>query len=480
MIGYKKTHQKIEKCSTTGKSLISAFFNLKKMHFMDLTRKKNLMKNDSADNSGVKKTFSNPNNNFYEYLFKSAVIFIFVYSFLFYSYYGLFQTRSGRKTDFDPYYTAAFCLKNKLNPYNETDLLKQSLVLNSQKNSTSINKCVYPPFYMQLLRVLTVVEVQKARFIWSCVVNPLFLIIIFYIIYLSLNKNIYFSLLTFSAALLLNPLYVSAALGQVNIIILGLFFLCYYFYKKDDKLLFSFFLSAAVLIKIIPAVLFLFLILNRKYKLFIYSAVAFFIIAGTSSFFNFEEYKIYFSEVLPQFSRGAGANVYNISLWSLFDRALINVSERNILALYSDKLFLIFQIIIFSGLIIKTLSFVKANDKNENKIINEENCMGLYILFSLLFVKTLWEHHLIIAFFPLFIFFKNYIFRIESGGGENFSKKKIPLILFFVSIAIIGLNLKYYDVRLNRFPLILFQFIKLYGLILLTLSYAFLLKPKKK
>ena len=437
------------------------------------------MTKEFADNRDIKKKF-NQKNEFYEYLFKSVVILFFIYSFLFYSYYGIFQARSGRKTDFDPYYTAAFCLKNKLNPYKETDLLKQSLILNSQKNASSINKCVYPPFYMQVLRILTGFNVQNARFIWSCIINPLFIIIIFLILYASLNKNIYYSLLTLSILLLSNPLYVTAALGQVNLFILCLFFLCYFFYAKNNRILFSFFLSVAILIKIIPAVLFLFLILNRKYKFLIYSAVAFFIVAGISSFFNFEEYKTYFFNVLPQFSQGAGANVYNISLWSLFDRTSINVSEKNIIVLNSNLLFLIFQIIIFSGLIIKTINFVKTNSVKENKLINEENCMGLYILFSLLFVKTLWEHHLIITFFPLFIFFKNYIFRIESGGCVNFSKNKIPLILIFISIAITGINIKYYDARLNRFPLIIFQFIKLYGLLLFTLSYAFLLKPEKK
>jgi len=95
------------------------------------------------------------------------IIFIGIYALLNYFYYGIIQARTGRKPDFDPYYTAAYCLQQGLNPYNTQTLLKASVLLGAQKTANSINRCVYPPLYMQALRPLIFFNIQTARLIWS-------------------------------------------------------------------------------------------------------------------------------------------------------------------------------------------------------------------------------------------------------------------------------------------------------------------------
>jgi len=242
------------------------------------------------------------------------------------------------------------------------------------------------------------------------------------------------------------------ALGQVNIFIFFLLLLAIWAYNKKKNWIFSAAIALASLIKIIPFIIYLFLILRKKYKLFFIALFMFLLVFLVSYLFNPQEYKIYFFEVLPQFSQGAGAeNLYNISLDSF-------LKKHNISNIFQ----ILFQIILILLLIAQNLKY--------NTDDFDEYIFGMTVGISLLIPKTLWEHHLLLIFIVFFILLKNIL------NNRLALKNNIILILFAISISILLLDIKYYDGRLNDFPLSLFRYIKLYAAICLNLLYILGLK----
>jgi hypothetical protein len=367
------------------------------------------------------------------------LLIIFCYSLFFYFYHGIFQARSGRKTDFDPYYTGAYCIKNNVSPYNKKQLLDSAKNLKSYKNINSINKCVYPPFYMHVLKPFLILDIKYARIIWSCIINFLLIFIILFFVY-RLEQNIDFIIIFSILLFLFNPLYITIALGQVNLLILFLIFAVFYFYKKNNKIMLSICLACATLIKIIPAIFYILFLLKKKFRLFFYSLTILIIIFLVSYFSAQKFYNQYFFEVLPQFAKGAGgSNPYNISVYALLDNFKFNI----IIISY------LFKICVSVILIYKT---VKSN--------NIDFLFGLYVISSLLVINTLWEHHLLLLIFPVYLFLKQY---------DKY--RNLSIVIFIISYSLIALNMKYYDIRLNEFPLLFFRYIKFYGLILFYICY---------
>jgi len=370
---------------------------------------------------------------------------IFVYSLIYYCYHGILQARSGRKTDFDPYISGALCLKNIKNPYVAVNLLEAAKSIGAQKNDISINRCVYPPLFMQLLLPFTKIDISKARVIWSVIFSIFFLICITAAVYQMTGNNLLCSAIFLSMLFLFNPLYITIALGQVNLFIVFLIIYSYYFYKKKLYLISSGFITAAALIKIIPAIFFLPFLVRSGNKNILKFCVASIVLFLISYIYSVAEYNYYFSYVLPQFSGGAGDSVYNISFWGMLDR--MNFRYKNIAAFILQGLTLL---ILLHSLLIK---------KYENDFI-----FGLTTCLSLLIPKTLWEHHLLLLAIPIFIMIK----YIHSSKV----KPVLSRIIFTVAgFALIAMDMKYYDERLNEFPLIFFQYIKFFGLVFFTLGY---------
>jgi len=383
---------------------------------------------------------------------KISIYFFVCYAILIFFYKGIFQARAGRKPDFDPYYVAAKCLELKQNPYNIQTLLETSIKLNAQKRMNEINKCVYPPFYMQLLKPFLLFDINTARIIWSILANLLFLIVIFLVLYNTLaRKQIENTIIFFAIILFMRPLYITIALGQVNLFILCLLFLCFYNFQKNNSFWFAVSLAAAILIKIFPVIILLFLLLVNKKKMLFYSITVLFLLVVISAYFNFVEYKIYFFEVLPQFAQGA-ANQYNISFWNLLEK--FNYVHAQIYTLIFQSIIVLFFILI------SVLSLYKNKLKNKNAIL--ENLFALAILAVLLIQRTLWEHHLLVCVLPILIFLNSLTIETSTENKTNFLYFAIVIVMF----AIISIDIDFSDTRLNNYPLFILQHTKFFALLI--------------
>lgn len=349
--------------------------------------------------------------------------------------------------DFLPYYYGSLTIRLKENPYN----LK---VLNEIKERTynftedrAITHCLYPPFYMQILMPLTYIEPSLAVKLWAGLFNNIFILIIFLLIYLMLDKNKYHAMIFYSLFFLFFPLYFTLALGQVNILILTLLFASFYFYKQNKIILFSVFLSIAVLIKIFPVIIYVILFFRKKYKNLFISTVILIILFGISYLINANLYNIYITEILPELLKtGSYNNIYNISIWSFLSRW--NTNYTNIITRFIT--------------IIITFIYIYKCIRTED----EEYLYGLAIWTALLNIKNLWEHHTIVLFLPFFIYYKNIILNKILN-----KKKYLSIIIISISFFIASIYIKYWDSRLLEFPLFILQFIKLYALLALYSIY---------
>ena len=120
-------------------------------------------------------------------IIKIFVIVILIYSIFTYLYKGIFQPRSGRKTDFESYYTASIALKNNINPYDRKKMLDIAVKHYSHHidfhGNYKVNYYVYPPLFAQLITPLTYFKIGTARIIWSCLINFIFFCITLIFIY---------------------------------------------------------------------------------------------------------------------------------------------------------------------------------------------------------------------------------------------------------------------------------------------------------
>ncbi|OGH09870.1 MAG: hypothetical protein A2152_02200 [Candidatus Levybacteria bacterium RBG_16_35_6] len=220
------------------------------------------------------------------------------------------------------------------------------------------------------------------------------------------------------------PVKFTLGMGQINIFILFLIVLFLYFYKKS-VFLSGFFLSLSFLTKLFPILLFLYLLMRKKFKILVYSLLIIMIFIAFSFLLVPKEVNLYFyQKILTSFFNSWPSDYYNQSITGVLSRGFTDNNTRILLKILFSVVFL-------------GASFVVLL-KRKTKDINLET--GYLIIVSLLINPFSWQHHFVWLVLPLLLT----LFLLLK------SKSSLFLVLLFISYVLTALNLRQPDL----FPVI--------------------------
>ncbi|HRG77234.1 MAG TPA: glycosyltransferase family 87 protein [Leptospiraceae bacterium] len=285
---------------------------------------------------------------------------------------------------------------------------------------------LYPPIFAYLFYPLTWLPIDKAYILWELLSLSLYLGLFFLIL-----KSSSFSKdnVALSASLLLSYSWIALdnlTLGQVNILLTFILFLSL---NSDEKksILAGFLLALVTAIKMSPAILILYFILNKRYKIvvsFIGSLLGLLlftlILGGYRHWINF-------ISILPSFGQGD-----KIILGVIQADSSINLSIKGFAyritpyaSAYSEIIFLALIAVWIIYMIFIYIS-EKEDVKKEKLLIRLHFCM-------LFFSPMTWYAHLIYLFPAYWFLLNNYHIHTESQFRKwaSYIILLLPLLPFF-------------------------------------------------
>lgn len=374
---------------------------------------------------------------FFNYNYKIFLLFILFFVSFFWLLKVLFLTGY---LDFTGYYYGAKHIFNGQNPY-----LQDKNYFTAQS---------YPPFTLIFFIPFSFLFYEIAAKIWVF----LSILMVLYAIHI-LNK-IYnlpffspFNLLLSSFVFLSFPLKFTLGMGQINILILLLLTLVFYYLQKNKLYYSGIFLAISFEIKFFPAILLLYFIIQKKWKILISFIAAITIITGiTIIIMPPSTVLYYFQSLLPNLLSSWKGDYYNQALTGLLARNVTDFFWRELLRVIIPLIFLSVNFFIILKMRVKT-------KKRQNLEI-----VSLLIL-NVLVNTFSWQHHYVFLILPFFVI----SFTIYKLSNRKFLY--IPLIISYVLVSI---NLK----DPNILPILLQSHAFFGGLTLWIISIYMLYKYK--
>lgn len=339
--------------------------------------------------------------------------------------------------DFSSYYYGARTIPHGGNPY--------------LGGENFFGPFLYPPFALLFFLPFTFVSFFIAQKIFV-VLSILCLLLSFFILF-KLFKISFFSLLAiFLLTLVFNffPEKFTLGMGQINNVVLLLMSLFIYFYMKKREYLAGSFLAIAIMLKLSPILLVLFLLIDKRWKVLLATGISLFIMALAVVLFVTPSNNIYFLEtVLPSLvTSWWKADYYNQALSGFLQRDIPNIFLRQILKTFLDIV-----------LLVSSLFFIwKYRTKNDSTRLLS---LSILMTLSLVINAFSWQHHFVWLLIPLLITF---VYIKKNHLHMRF------YILLGISYVLVAINLKNPSVV----PTILQSHV-LYGTLLLYILDIYLL-----
>lgn len=358
---------------------------------------------------------------------------------------------------------------NRVGGYDFTSFVLSSQALlhgNNPYKTESPFAYIYPMFFCFLLIPVAILPYWLANLLWFCL-NIAFLFFSIKIILEMIQEYVSFNFggfpivpLTAFFLLLLNIIQNNLLNGQVNLLVL---FLCVLFVKylfKEKELLASVFLSAAISIKIVPAVFLVFLAVRRKYTSLVLT------IAFTFVFCLFIPYVFLgngFLQIFREYFNGfiIGSLVNTKYATDMF----FNIKDFIFYLSPGFKSSIIIRIIpliaVFVPLIILEIFNIRKGNKYTDVLI-----FNIYLLSILLYSPLSETHHLTLLIPAVCVSGLVIIFR------ERYFKPQLILPYFSFFLCIIFAKIIKYG------PFYLLAIILLYSIIIRLIIDAFRGEPK--
>lgn len=369
-----------------------------------------------------------PKSNFVKFF----LILLFLLSLVFF----LKPLQADYYPDFSSYYYGAQTILHGGNPY--------------LGGENFFGPFLYPPFALLFFLPFTFVSFFIAEKIFV-VLSMLCLLLSFFILF-KLFKISSFSLLAiFLLTLVFNffPEKFTLGMGQINNVVLLLMSLFLFFYIKKREYLAGMFLAIAIMLKLSPIILVLFLFIDKRWKVLLATGTSLFIMTLAIVFFVAPENNIYFLKtVLPSLINSWKIDYYNQALSGFLQREIPNIFLQQLLRTFLD-------IVLF----LTSLFFIwKYRSKNDNTRLLS---LSILMTLSLIINAFSWQHHfvwLLIPFIITFMYIKKHHLHIKF------------YILLGISYFLVAINLKNPSVV----PTILQSHV-LYGALLLYILDMYLL-----
>jgi alpha-1,2-mannosyltransferase len=253
--------------------------------------------------SGINKIINDLPASFYLKLFAAFIALFYVAD--------LIMPTELISRDLRSYYFAA---KTVIKHGNFYDLNYLNL-LSKNAGTNAVFPYLYPPFLAQIIFPLSYLPPSHAHKIWSLALCIFVCLIAWFTIYLGSvysiknkikpnTENDYMAFVFTIPLLIFLPFRYNISLGQVNIFLLGfILFSLILSWKKYYKLC-AFFLSLSILIKVTPAILLFYFLIQKQYKIIAYTFIFSLLFFGLSIIIGGIEPWKWFFRFLPNMSYG--------------------------------------------------------------------------------------------------------------------------------------------------------------------------------
>ncbi len=266
------------------------------------------------------------------------------------------------------------------------------------RNDWDVN--VHPPTSVLLAIPLHRLNYSDAYLVWNCA-SLLALVVSLWLVIRELHiRFTWWSLLPLCSLLVFfEPFYQQMRHGQLNLILLVLIVGVWVADRRGAATLAGALLAAAAAIKLFPAFLVCYFVLQRKWKTVWASAVAFLLITGfTAWVLGTDTYRTYVTEILPTAGtwKSAWNNASVAGFWhKLFDPGSHGGSTEPLIL--SPPLALAGTLLCW-GLVMALLAPVvwRAADRRQRDI-----AFGLTTIAMLLISPVTWEHYFLLLMVPL-------------------------------------------------------------------------------
>lgn len=328
---------------------------------------------------------------------------------------------------------------------------------------------------------------QNAKIVWGIIS------ILFYIFSSVMLLKIYDIKLLGNPGLILmtiiflwHPIYENIALGQMFGLLLFLLVLSLLGLKKKNVILTSITLTLSILSKGYGIILYLWLLVSKRYKIFILSfMLVLLVIVLTIPLIHISSWESFYKLLGTSLGRSDyDSNVAYQSVNGFIRHLFIYNKELNPNALFNlPNNYILFLTLIINLVIIVILLFKSKEHSNYNHL----NLLSFSALIaaSVVTAPIAEEYHYVLML-PLAVGLtgilfckKNSLTNITKNDSKNNADSIIKKILFIISILLIAIPLRYKTLQLSEFPVYLLAYPKLYGgLIMLGLFYTSFVKNK--
>jgi len=359
--------------------------------------------------------------------------------------------------DFNSYYISAYATQKGLDPY-DTDTLQ---LLAKELGVPKVTEYRYPPFNTLMFLPLSYLPYPAAVLLWR-ILNLALIALAVWLIWKTLSLPLDAETVLVIGLILFtfDPLIYNLAIGQINLLILFLLTGVAYAWTRQRQILAGVLLALAASIKVAPAVLFLYFLWKRGYKLVAAGISAMIAFAAIAFLALGEQPTRKFIAILAAFAQEDNAWIANQS-WRGFLSRLF-VGDEYVHALYPAAT--LERALYYAGaLALVVLTAVIIYRSREANSFHLEFAIVL-IAFHLI-SPTSWVHHFVWMIYPL----------IALAFACLGRKQLAPVIIFAIGYALLAFTLDYRSDQLFRWPQALWISTKFYGLIVLYSLNAWLL-----
>ena len=215
---------------------------------------------------------------------------------------GLWRSWSVPPSDFAGYYYGSRALLHReTEGAYDMSLLNDRIAAAGYRN-VFVSYAPFPPFTSLIFAPFLIFPMLAAKTIFNCVSMALFLFSLVRVYrYLSLPSAVMLIL----PVVFFIPLLNNLAFGQAYLLLFALLTEGWLAYAKERRIWAAFLWAAAILFKLFPAFLFLFLLLRKKYRHTAYLAAACAALLVPALWLNGTgAWKLYLSVIIPRMSRG--------------------------------------------------------------------------------------------------------------------------------------------------------------------------------
>lgn len=307
-------------------------------------------------------------------------------------------------SDFTSFYGSTLAYTQGMNPY-------QGVTSSFLPHSIDVPVDLNPPFFLELFAPFSHLTFITASILWffiSLILGGVGAVLSFFIFSSpTMFKKYWCNLLLLYLAMY--PTIMNISFGQLGNFLLFFIVLGYYFFSHNKKdYLAGFFWGIVVAVKLFPALLFFFVLVQRWYKVF----WAMLVTASFASLIplfthGFQIYVLYFKTLKNVLWYG---NSWNASIYGFLYRLFINVdTQQNFLPI---KIIYLFIFIALLSWYIKKLHYFQ-------KIAQPHYAFCLTIIMMLLLSPFGWLYYFPLLVMPLILIHKALSSTLLASGAKN-------------------------------------------------------------